>query len=124
MGEEYGSENESAEFVWVLDPIDGTKAFAAACPLFGTLIALLHQGRPVLGRSTSRSCASCWSGMLGNGSARPGSPRRRVRGPAVQPQSSRRRFDQRSWNPGKYRNGAAAFDARARRARLVRTWGD
>jgi histidinol phosphatase-like enzyme (inositol monophosphatase family) len=49
VGEEAGSENPGAEFVWVLDPIDGTKSFAAAVPLFGTLIALLHQGQPVLG---------------------------------------------------------------------------
>jgi myo-inositol-1(or 4)-monophosphatase len=49
LGEEYGNDRIDAEFVWVLDPIDGTKSFATACPLFGTLIALLHQGRPVLG---------------------------------------------------------------------------
>ncbi len=48
IGEEYGNENVDAEFVWVLDPIDGTKSFAAACPLFGTLIALQHNGEPVL----------------------------------------------------------------------------
>jgi len=49
VGEEFGSERADAEFVWVLDPIDGTKAFTTAVPLFGTLIALLHAGQPVLG---------------------------------------------------------------------------
>jgi histidinol phosphatase-like enzyme (inositol monophosphatase family) len=49
LGEERGAERADAEFVWVLDPIDGTRSFAAAVPLFGTLIALLHQGQPVLG---------------------------------------------------------------------------
>jgi len=49
IGEEHGNENEEAEFVWVLDPIDGTKSFITGVPLWGTLIALLHQGRPVLG---------------------------------------------------------------------------
>jgi len=49
IGEEYGREKADAEFVWVLDPVDGTKAFAVGCPLFGTLIALLHNGQPVLG---------------------------------------------------------------------------
>jgi myo-inositol-1(or 4)-monophosphatase len=49
VGEEHGAEHADAEFVWVLDPIDGTKSFTAAVPLFGTLIALLHQGLPVLG---------------------------------------------------------------------------
>ena len=49
VGEEFGSERQDAEFVWVLDPIDGTKSFTAAVPLFGTLIALLHRGQPALG---------------------------------------------------------------------------
>ena len=49
VGEESGSENPGAEFVWVLDPIDGTRSFTAAVPLFGTLIGLLYQGQPVLG---------------------------------------------------------------------------
>jgi myo-inositol-1(or 4)-monophosphatase len=49
IGEEGGTERGEAEFVWVLDPIDGTRSFTAAVPLFGTLIALLHQGQPVLG---------------------------------------------------------------------------
>ena len=49
IGEEFGFNRTDAEFVWVLDPIDGTKSFAAAVPLFGTLIGLLHHGQPVLG---------------------------------------------------------------------------
>jgi histidinol phosphatase-like enzyme (inositol monophosphatase family) len=49
IGEELGSDRPDAEFVWVLDPIDGTKSFISAVPLFGTLIALLHRGQPVLG---------------------------------------------------------------------------
>jgi histidinol phosphatase-like enzyme (inositol monophosphatase family) len=49
IGEELGNENEDAEFVWVLDPIDGTKSFITGVPLWGTLIALLHEGQPVLG---------------------------------------------------------------------------
>ncbi|HCS68740.1 MAG TPA: histidinol phosphate phosphatase, partial [Rhodospirillaceae bacterium] len=40
FGEEFGAENADAEFVWVLDPIDGTKAFITGKPLFGTLIGL------------------------------------------------------------------------------------
>lgn len=49
LGEEFGPENASAEFVWTLDPIDGTISFARGCPLFGTLIGLLHCGTPILG---------------------------------------------------------------------------
>jgi myo-inositol-1(or 4)-monophosphatase len=49
LGEEFGADNVSAEFVWVLDPIDGTISFARGCPLFGTLIGLLHLQKPILG---------------------------------------------------------------------------
>lgn len=49
IGEEFGRENVQAEFVWTLDPIDGTLSFISGCPLFGTLIGLLHRGEPALG---------------------------------------------------------------------------
>jgi myo-inositol-1(or 4)-monophosphatase len=49
MGEEYGSERLDAEFVWVLDPIDGTKTFIAGMPGWGTLIGLLRNGEPCYG---------------------------------------------------------------------------
>jgi inositol-phosphate phosphatase/L-galactose 1-phosphate phosphatase/histidinol-phosphatase len=48
-GEEHGVERADAEYVWVLDPIDGTRAFITGLPIWGTLIALLHRGVPVLG---------------------------------------------------------------------------
>jgi histidinol phosphatase-like enzyme (inositol monophosphatase family) len=49
LGEEFGADRTDAEFVWVLDPIDGTRAFMAGLPLWTTLIALRHRGRPVIG---------------------------------------------------------------------------
>jgi histidinol phosphatase-like enzyme (inositol monophosphatase family) len=49
IGEEYGEDRPEAEFVWVLDPIDGTRAFIAGLPLWTTLIGLRHQGVPVVG---------------------------------------------------------------------------
>src|SRR4051812_35511878 len=49
IGEEYGEDRPDSEFVWVLDPIDGTRAFIAGLPLWTTLIGLRHQGRPVIG---------------------------------------------------------------------------
>jgi len=49
IGEEYGEDRPDAEWVWVLDPVDGTRAFIAGLPLWTTLIALRHNGRPVLG---------------------------------------------------------------------------
>ncbi len=49
IGEEYGEDRPDAEFVWVLDPIDGTRAFVAGLPVWTTLIALRHESEPVLG---------------------------------------------------------------------------
>jgi histidinol phosphatase-like enzyme (inositol monophosphatase family) len=49
IGEEYGEDRPDAEFVWVLDPVDGTRAFVAGLPLWTTLIGLRWRGSPVLG---------------------------------------------------------------------------
>lgn len=49
IGEEFGEDRPDAEFVWVLDPVDGTRAFVSGLPLWTTLIGLRFQGRPVLG---------------------------------------------------------------------------
>ena len=49
IGEEYGEDRPDAEFVWVLDPVDGTRAFIAGLPVWTTLISLRWQGNPVLG---------------------------------------------------------------------------
>jgi histidinol phosphatase-like enzyme (inositol monophosphatase family) len=49
IGEEYGEDRPDAEWVWVLDPIDGTRAFISGLPLWCVLIGLRHLGRPVLG---------------------------------------------------------------------------
>jgi myo-inositol-1(or 4)-monophosphatase len=49
IGEEFGEERPDAEYVWVLDPIDGTKSFISGMPAWGTLIALTRFGEPVFG---------------------------------------------------------------------------
>jgi myo-inositol-1(or 4)-monophosphatase len=49
VGEEFGPERPDAEFVWFLDPIDGTKSFISGMPAWGTLIALTRRGEPVYG---------------------------------------------------------------------------
>ena len=49
LGEEYGSEHTDAEYVWVLDPIDGTKSFITGMVAWGTLIGLTRLGEPVFG---------------------------------------------------------------------------
>jgi inositol-phosphate phosphatase / L-galactose 1-phosphate phosphatase / histidinol-phosphatase len=72
-GEEFAAEG-SGEFAWVLDPIDGTKSFVTGFPLFGSLIALTQDGRPVLGVIEAPVLAERWVGCEGrttvfNGSA-------------------------------------------------------
>lgn len=64
-GEEFGTEQMEAEYVWVLDPIDGTKSFITGKPLFGTLIALLYQGKPVLGVIDQPFLHERWIGATG-----------------------------------------------------------
>ncbi len=49
IGEEFGAERRDAEYVWILDPIDGTRAFISGMPAWGTLIALTRAGKPVFG---------------------------------------------------------------------------
>lgn len=66
IGEEFGTEREQAELVWVIDPIDGTRAFAAGKPMFGTLIALLHGGVPILGVIDQPVLKERWIGAVGH----------------------------------------------------------
>ena len=51
FGEEYGSENKDTEYLWLIDPIDGTKSFVKRYGMFSTQIALMHEGELVLGVS-------------------------------------------------------------------------
>jgi histidinol-phosphatase len=74
IGEEFGREREDAEFVWVLDPIDGTKSFIAGVPLFGTLIALAQHGRPILGIIDQPILHERWVGAAGRPTLFNGAP--------------------------------------------------
>jgi len=74
LGEEHGAERTDAEYVWVLDPIDGTKAFITGLPIFGTLIALLHRGVPVLGIIDQPILKERWLGAAGRPSTLNGRP--------------------------------------------------
>ncbi len=67
FGEEYGQVRVDARYVWVLDPIDGTRAFIAGMPVFGTLIALADRGVPVLGVLDQAILKERWLGALGHG---------------------------------------------------------
>ena len=119
IGEELGSERADAEWVWVLDPIDGTKSFITGVPLWGTLIALTHRGQPVLGCIHQPVLGQL---MVGDGTtttlngrivrARPCTDIAEATLLCSDPLNLR--------EPSR----GAALAALSRRARLVRTWGD
>ncbi len=64
-GEEFGVREGASGRVWVLDPIDGTRAFIAGRPIFGTLIALVEEGWPVLGVIDQPVAGERWLGAMG-----------------------------------------------------------
>lgn len=119
VGEEFGTVRGDAEFVWVLDPVDGTKSFILAVPLFGTLIGLLHKGRPILGCIHQPILNQL---MIGDGKVTTlnGQPVR-VRPCSRVAEATMLTTD--PLYPAKYQNGAG-FDALARSVRLYRGFSD
>jgi len=63
LGEEFKSFGLDADFVWVLDPIDGTAAFLAGIPVYGTLIGLAYKGRPFIGVIDHPATKDRWKGV-------------------------------------------------------------
>lgn len=66
LGEEEEADRADADWVWVLDPIDGTAAFVAGMPVYGTLIALAYRGAPVLGVIDFPTTRERWVGAQGH----------------------------------------------------------
>lgn len=119
LGEEFGSERVDSEWVWVLDPIDGTKSFITGVPLWGTLIALLHHGQPVLGCIHQPVLKQL---MIGDGESTTlnGSP---VRCRSTRSIEEATLLTSDPLNPARFQD-AAGYERLQGRARLVRTWGD
>ncbi|MEP7125957.1 MAG: histidinol-phosphatase [Byssovorax sp.] len=119
IGEELGAARGDAEIVWVLDPIDGTKAFITGKPLFTTLIGLLFRGEPVLGLIDQPVVGDRWVGAVGRATVLGSKPVRT----RVTASLSRARL---STTGPQYFNEAArrAFDRVAARAHLVSYGGD
>jgi myo-inositol-1(or 4)-monophosphatase len=119
LGEEFGADRTDAEWVWVLDPIDGTKAFLERRPGWATLIALLHRGQPVLGAIHQPVLANLMIGdgheTTMNGQVVHCRPTTRL-AEATMVVSDLAGF-------GKYRGGAD-YTALSRRAHAVRDWSD
>ena len=119
FGEEHGRERADAEFVWVLDPIDGTKSFISGVPLFGTLIALTQSGRPILGVIDQPISRERWLGTEGRETTLNGAP---IRSRACDTLARATLF---STTPDMFRGGEATrFQTLANRAKLVRYGAD
>ncbi len=119
IGEEFGAHNETAEYQWVLDPIDGTKSFVSGAFLFGTLIGLMRAGQPIVGAIHHPVTAHL---LVGDGrEARLNGELARVRETAGLGDAVMCYTDY--LDVGKYQDGAA-FDKLMRRTSLNRTWGD
>ncbi|CAN0533408.1 unnamed protein product, partial [Laminaria digitata] len=74
IGEEFGNTGIDAEYVWVIDPIDGTKSFISGRPIFGTLIALTRNGTPILGVIDQPVNGERWVGAPGADTLYNGAP--------------------------------------------------
>jgi histidinol-phosphatase len=73
-GEETGQRALDAEYLWLVDPIDGTKAFVREYPMFSTQIALMHRGRLVVGVSSAPVYGELAYGEVGAGAWLDGEP--------------------------------------------------
>jgi histidinol phosphatase-like enzyme (inositol monophosphatase family) len=127
LGEEYG-ERSGGPYRWVLDPIDGTRAFISNCFLFGTLIALERDDGagfvPVLGCIAHCAAGTALIGHRGGTtlySADASQRRAQVRSCSRLPEATV--LSSSSW-VGVEQNDAAAIEAVARAGRMYRTWGD
>jgi len=119
IGEEHGNEREGADFVWVIDPIDGTKSFISGVPLWGTLIALMHHGTPILGGIHQPVLNQL---LIGDGATAELNGRRvHTRATTALGEATLLTSDTVNLDA---RIGAARASALMGRARIARTWGD
>ncbi|MBI1365842.1 MAG: histidinol-phosphatase [Alphaproteobacteria bacterium] len=79
IGEEFGEENAGAEWRWVIDPVDGTRAFCCGAPSWATLIALERKGAPVIGVIDQPFTGERWTGWGGASAHQRGAERRACR---------------------------------------------
>lgn len=119
LGEEWGLERETARYRWVLDPVDGTRAFVANCFIFGTLIALCRDGRPILGAIAHPLTGHVMIGFGGEETLL-GTQRMRIRDCSRIEEATMLATDH--WRMATM--CAPGFEALSRRAHTYRTWGD
>jgi len=119
IGEEFGIHNQDTEYQWILDPIDGTKSFITGALTFGTLIALLKNGEPVLGVINQPILKEFLIGD--NDASFINGAKTEVRRCASLSEATLLTTDH--LNIEKYQD-AQKFDSLVRKVRLYRNWGD
>jgi myo-inositol-1(or 4)-monophosphatase len=119
LGEEFGEKKSASEYSWVIDPIDGTKSFVAGAISFGTLIALVKNGVPLLGVINHPILKEFLIGD--NRNAELNGETVKVR--ACSDISEAVLLTTDHFNVHKYQNGEK-FEKLIRRVRLYRTWGN
>jgi histidinol-phosphatase len=120
IGEEFGTQAGQSDREWVIDPIDGTKAFIHGVPLFGTLLALLEKGKPVVGVIALPALGHVLHASLGAGAMLDGKP---CRVSAVGGIEAALLLDGSASTMERLGHGPA-WAALRKRAKLHRGWGD
>ncbi|TWU27326.1 histidinol-phosphatase [Bythopirellula polymerisocia] len=128
LGEEFGETEGTSGYQWILDPIDGTKAFICGVPLYTTLVAVMHNNEPLAGVIYAPAVDEMVYAAKGNGCwqvVSGGSPERcRVSQVASLDEAVFLTTSVRSFAEDRTPEGSAVFDALAASCRVTRTWGD
>ena len=120
IGEEFGTENEDSDIVWVLDPIDGTQSFIHGVPFYTTLIGVLVNNKPEVGVVYAPALGEMASAAIGFGAALNGNPMK-VRTCDALEKATFLSTDVTTYNE---QGHEAALKQLLEKCRIHRTWGD
>jgi myo-inositol-1(or 4)-monophosphatase len=123
LAEEGGADRTDAEYVWVLDPIDGTKYYARSVPLYAVSLALLHRGRPVMGIVHTPQMDQFIDGIVGEGARLNGEPIRCSQASRLEDATLCAEIPSRDSDAALRERGLAQFAELVRAARRVRVLG-
>ena len=120
IGEEFGTENEDSDIVWVLDPIDGTQSFIHGVPFYTTLIGVLVNNKPEVGVVYAPALGEMASAAIGFGATLNGNPMK-VRTCDTLEKATFLSTDVTTYNEHGHE---AALKQLLEKCRIHRTWGD
>jgi len=120
IGEEFGTENEDSDIVWVLDPIDGTQSFIHGVPFYTTLIGVLVNNKPEVGVVYAPALGEMASAAIGFGAALNGNPMK-IRTCDALEKATFLSTDVTTYNEHGHE---AALKQLLEKCRIHRTWGD